>query len=284
MPDESTALTPLPPAQATELATLARAELRTWLRSEPGAARERIDRLGRDEMAAITALIARLDTARAGNEAERLLDQLRRLVEGVHAPAQRRYLGLALRVPPLEERLIAAEPAIAAALDGLAREGDRIARTAVTARSLATRLADAETALARITHLAILLERAVAAAERELAGSDPARAAALRGDVTARLLERRADLLTQYAVLQQARLSLKLLLDGEEALARAIERTRHVTLTALRTAVAALRGLTDGGRMGARAAALDEADARRAAIAAVTEMRAALADAGTSAP
>ena len=276
-PDPSSDLAPLPAGQAAELATVARGELRTWLRAKPAAVLDRIDRLGRDEIAAAAALIARLDTARADSRADALLGELRRLVDEVHAPPPRRYLGLPLRQPPLPERLATAEPAIARTLDALAGERDRLARAAVTGRSLAARFADADAALGRVAHLFPLLERAVAAAERELAGSDPPRAAALRGDVALRLTERHGDVLTQYAVLHQARLSLDLLLDGEEALARAIDRTRHVMVSALRTAVAALRGMTDGARMGAQAAALDEGDARRALAGAVAEMREMLA-------
>lgn len=276
-------LTPLAPAQAAELANTARGELRTWLRADPAEVLERIDRIGRDEIAAAAVLIGRLDTARADSRADALLDELRRLVDGVHAPSPRRYLGLTLREPPLAERLTSAEPAIARILDGLAHERDGLARAAVTGRSLEARFAEADAALARIAHLFPLLDRAVAAAERELSGTDPARAAALRGDVALRLTERQADVLTQYAVLTQARLSLHLLLDGAEALARAIDRTRHVMVSALRTAVAALRGLTDGASMGARAAALDEADARRTLAGAVAEMRETLAGAGADA-
>jgi hypothetical protein len=56
-----------------------------------------------------------------------------------------------------------------------------------------------------------------------------------------RLAERLRDLLTQLVVLRQGRLSLDLIAGEQAMLARAVDRTRHTLVAALRTAAAARR-------------------------------------------
>lgn len=257
------------------IASAARAEVRRWLAADRDAVRTHIVRLGHEEVASAAGAIARLDAAAGDGCAADAVEEVRRLVEEVHAPAQRRRLGIAIAPAPLERRLSEAAPLIAAALDRLAGDGERLARHVADARAIDRRLADAAAALDALTARLDALARGTDAATRELR-HDEARSAFLRDELLPLLAERLVDVHTQQLVLDQGRLSLKLLIAGNDALLAAIDRARHQTVPALRTAVAAARALDRARAAQAGAAALETGVARDAIAAGVRAVRDAL--------
>jgi hypothetical protein len=271
----------LAPDALADLRAGVRSEIRRWLTADGDAAvLARIDAIGAGEIEAAAALAGRTAAALPEGRATALLDELNRLVNAIHTPppAPRRLFGAPPPPPPVERRLADAEPALAHLLEELAGERDRLAQAALVAERLDARIEASEAELARAAHRLRLLAQAAEAAGRELGSEQPARARFLAGEAAARATERASDVLTQLAVLRQTRLSLHMLAEGQAAMVRAVDRTRHIMVSALRAGVAAARAVGEGARLADRAAALDAGAARQAAEAAVGEMRAALAD------
>jgi hypothetical protein len=207
-----------------------------------------IDAIGAESVRTAADLTRRFGGAvDLSGRAEQTLEALRQLVEAIHSASPRRRFGLfAGPTPSMEARLNAAEPRLTVLLEQLAGQHDQLSREVIRLRGLLEELAQSDRMIEEAVHLSRALEGAFEAAARELDGSDPARAAQLRGALGVRLTERLRDLLTQLVVVRQGRLSLASIADGQEALARAIERTRLILLAALRTAVAARRSAAQG--------------------------------------
>lgn len=278
VPADLSAVSALEGEATAELRRLVAERMRRWLRADEAVILDGVGAIGAAAVRTAADLAARLGHA-GESRAEAILDELRRLVEAVHAPPPPRWSLFPRLQLTLEERLAAAEPDIARALEALAHERDAMLRDGVTLRKLEGRMADADTALEEAVRLCRAFERAADGAARETAGTDPARAALLRGAVLTRVAERTRDLLTQLVVLRQGRLSLSVLLEGRDAMARAIDRVRLTTVAALRTAVAARRSIGEGTRLTERAAALERpADQSDTIARAVEDMRAVLTE------
>jgi hypothetical protein len=129
-------------------------------------------------------------------------------------------------------------------------------------RGLLDELRRCDEALEEAVHQCRALEAATASAARELGPSDPVRATRLREAAEVRLTERERDLLTQLIVVRQGRMSIGAVLDSEAALGRALERTRHTMVAALRTAAAARRAAAATRRYGGEPASGGSGDRR----------------------
>jgi hypothetical protein len=276
--EDNLEITPLVGDARAELEGWARSELRRLLRLDShDSLLSELDRIGADDVRVAADLASQLPDGRSGGRIDEVLGEIRSLVTMVHEPTQRRRLfGVSRSTLPVEQRLRTAEPRISALVDELARERDDLARAALRATRLEERLASAEIGLERhVLMLRLLCDKADAAA-RELAAVQPERSRFLRAELTARASERARDLLTQLAVARQGRLSQALLRQGQEAMVRAVDRTRHTMLSALRTAVGVLMASEQGGRLAAGAEALDKAAARRIIETSLGDMRAAV--------
>jgi hypothetical protein len=223
---------------------LATTYLRQWL-AAPGDddALSILDAIGAEAVRSASDLTRRFDLdSDATRRTRRALEELRALVETIHAGRPRTGFRLFARPDkPMEDRLREAEPRLAASLEELAHGHDQLAREGIRLRGLLDELRAADRALEEAIHLCRALETAFGAASRELDGMDPIAAARLRGPLAIRLAERLRDLLTQLVVLRQGRLSLDLIAGEQAMLARAVDRTRHTLVAALRTAAAARR-------------------------------------------
>lgn len=288
------ALAVLTPDRAAILQQRTRDLIREWLSSVDDAAVLRvISLMGRDAIARAADGAARLPTGRspAAVEADAILAELRATVEALAepdmpAPRPRFRLFAPPALPPVDTQQT--EARLADLLARLDRARDALLRDGIRFAADRTRLAEADAELEQVAHLLTGLVPRLDAAAREIAPDMPARAALLRGEATAALTERTRDVLTQLVVTRQGRLSLDLLVEGQETLAAAIARTSTTMMAALRTALAARTAIADGARMTAQAdalrttasAAADAGDrsaaARRARADAVTQMRRAL--------
>lgn len=246
-----------------------------------------IARLGAEDIAHAAAQSQRLSPAASGGGAGAVLEQLRLLVDQLEPPEPPRWsLFARAAAPAIGPRLDAIEPRLAALLDQLERERDALIRSGIALRGDRQRLRDADARLEEVARLLDLVAKQAEAAAREIAADDPARADLLRQRIGTGVEERRRDVLTQLAVTRQGLLSLDLVADGQDALAGAVERTRHTMAAALRTAVAANRAVAQAQRLAEQAAALDRTvaarpdtpgrSADRAITDAVAQMRAAL--------
>jgi hypothetical protein len=249
--DEPT-LAPLPSARADEIARVARQTVRGWL-SDPTTAAEIIAALGRSAIEAAAETSRRLAALHpAPADARGVLDMLQRLAE--HATAQPPRGWRPFRKAPVPVDL---EAELATVVQRLEDARDGLIRTATRLAGELDRITSADARLEEAVYLVRAIEAGVDAAVRELNANDPMRAQALRGAIGGGLDERLGDLLTQLAVTRQARLSLQLIRDGNDALSGAIERARSTMVAALRTAGLAVRAASEGERLQAQAAALD---------------------------
>jgi len=244
---------PLAPDHAAALRTAARDTVRGWLAApDPAAALPAIATLGSGAIAAAADASRRLlAAAPAPVDAAAALDALRALAGEEPARGWRPFRRPA---PPVD--VAAALPPVIRALED-ARDG--LIRHDVRLSAERDRFAAADARLEETEHLLRALLAGAKAAAREIAATDPARAAALRGPVADALQARLGDVLTQLAVTRQGRLSLGLVQDGNATLAAAVEQARSITVAALRTAAAAGRAVADGERLSAQAAALGQA-------------------------
>jgi hypothetical protein len=247
MDEDFSAVAPCRPQRAAELKQVAKSIVRIWLAGPDRAPLDqRIDAIGAAAVRESAELTRRFGAAAAPGAGEQVLADLRALVEKVHAPP-RRLFG---RPPALETRLEAAEPELGRLIEALGREADRSARAVIERRGLLDELRRCDEALEEAVHQCRALEAATASAARELGPSDPVRANRLREAAEVRLTERERDLLTQLIVVRQGRMSIGAVLDSEAALGRALERTRHTMVAALRTAAAARRAAAATRRYG----------------------------------
>jgi len=270
--DEAT-LTPLAPDRTTALRTVARDTVRGWLAAaDPVAALPAIGEIGAAAIAAAADGSRRLLAATpAPVDAAAALDALRALAAEEPPRGWRPF-----RRPAPPPDFAAALPPVIRALEE-ARDG--LIRHEVRLSAEADRFAAADTRLDEVGHLLRTLLAGAEAAAREIAGTDPARAAALRGPVADALQARMPDVLTQLTVTRQGRLTLRLVQEGNATLAAAIERARATTVAALQTAAAASRAVAQGERLSAEAAALGQAATAADATGRDAAVRRTLADA-----
>lgn len=250
----------------------AREVLRGWLRTRDGDGGRA---LGRRAIADSADAIARLSRMDGIGGADRVLAEVGALAETLFpAPAPPRRWWQAARDPapaaPTPERF-------APLIDRLGDERDATMRRLIVLRTDRARLAESDGALEDAVHLIRALAPAIEAAARELGGEDPARAAALRSDGAAVLVEREHAVLTQLAVHRQARMTIDLLIANHETLDAALEQARTATLSALQVAVAARRATAARGATGDDDALRpDRVAAMRALDAALVQARTAL--------
>jgi len=246
-------LTPLAESRAPALRATARDVVRGWLAVPDPAAME-VGPVGASAIAAAAEASRRLaavDTRPA--DAGAVLARLQRLAEPAPTP---RWNPFRRPPPPVD-----ADAELAEVVAALEESRDTLTKAGVRLAGERGRIAEADARLEEAAHLLRTLAAGAEAAAREIGGSDPARAAALRGPVAAALDERLRDVLTQLAVTRQARLSLAVVGDGHEALAGAIERARATMVSALRTAALAGRAVAGRADLEAQAAALDRSAA-----------------------
>lgn len=233
----------------------ARTLLRQWLVHGEDTVLAAVDALGRQAIREAAQASGRMDRLPAHTAAAQdVLGQLQALAADFAAP------------PPAPKwkwfgSREAAPRATTASLDtlvaSLARERDAVARTLIAIETDKMRLAAGEQGLDDALELIRACASACESAARELAPSQPARAAFLRDAVAARLLERERDLLNQVAVTRQGILALQLVAEGQEALAKAIDRARDTSVAALRTAIAARHAVNGSQDLAAQAQALE---------------------------
>jgi len=249
---DETELTPLTAERAGALRLAARDAVRGWLATAEPAAID-VGAIGSAAIAAAadaTRRLATVDTRPA--DAAEVLEALRRLAEDAVPSAPRGWRPFRRAPAPVD-----VDRELATLVGRLEDARDSLMRAAVRLASEQARLADADERLEDAAHLLQTLRSGADAAAREIGGGDPARAAALRGPVSAALEERLRDVLTQLAVTRQGRLSLTVIGDGHAALAAAVDRARGTMVAALRTAAVAGRAMASGQRLGEQAAALD---------------------------
>lgn len=261
--------------KTNDYTALARRLLRQWLLRGDEAI-SGIDGLGRAAIRTAAEAARRLERGTASAESSN--DVLRKLqtLADAHAPVQPRRLrfGWGGRPPG------PTAPDLNSLVESLEGERDKVARALIAVETDTAKLQDAESCLKGDLELIRACHAAVAAAARELSFEQPERANFLSGTLVPRLVERERDVLTQLAVTQQGGLALKLVVKGQEALGKAIERARDTSVAALRTAIAARHAIEGNRGLLLQAEALDRtADATRATSASRREAERALADA-----
>lgn len=209
----------------------ARDLIRTWLRT----GRDDVLRgIGRDAVRAAADAVGRLAPDTGRTDAGGALADLERAVAVLsrsHADRSPRWWnGLRpRRTPP-------STVDVAALLDGLGRQADATALEAIRLNGERDRIRSARAGLEEVVGLVRAVEAGAEAAARELAGSDPDRAAAVRSEAAPILLEREKAVLTQLAVTDQALLAVDMLLGNQTAAADALESARTATISALQVA------------------------------------------------
>jgi hypothetical protein len=231
----------------------ARSLLRQWSTLSPDSVLDAVGRLGAREIAMAAEASARLDRGvDASRSAQRSLATLEALAASL-APPEKRARTFFARADPQEDDL---QPRIQALVDSLDRERDAVALSLMALKRDLAKLGVAATMLEDALQLIRACVKAAEAAGRELAVERPDRAQLLCEGVRLRLVEREQDVLTQAAVTNQGMLTLQLLLDGQQALAHALESARSTSVSALRTAIAARRALAGSQDLARQANAL----------------------------
>lgn len=243
-----------PPQPSPATRDAARALLRQWLADGEADVAASVAAIGARAVRAASAAVGRLDRLPPANAAERTLAHLEELARGFAEPEPDRTPFAFLRRQRADPDW---RPQIQRLVEDLERESDELARASLTIDGDAKRLRAAATDLDDALLLLGACSAAVAAARREVALDRPDRAHFLDRSVAPRLVEREQDLLTQAAVTQQAILTLALLAEGQDVLARALTRARETSIAALRTAIAARDASEAHARLSSHADAID---------------------------
>ena len=232
-------LPPSRPASARSDGERARDLIRSWLRT----GRDDVLRgIGRDAVRAAADTVGRLAPVTDCMDPGGALANLERAVADLsraHADRSPRWWNgfRPRRTPPSAKD-------VADLLDGLGRQTDVTALETIRLNGEWDRISSARADLKATMELIRAVGLGAEAAGRELAASAPDRAAAVRSEAAAILLDRERAVLTQLAVTDQALLAVDILLANQVAAADALESARTATLSALQVARTAERAVS----------------------------------------